>query len=93
MNRTQLPAPPDPANFPGDPSRWQRAAYQWMQQVKGRIETDSNVNTAPVGPFTVGTFTYTTSVNGTDLSSNFVATLVTALLAKGLLTSSPKRTN
>jgi hypothetical protein len=95
MNSTQLPAPPDPSSavYSGNSQAWQRAAYQWMQQVKGRIETDSAVNASPVGPFVVGTYTLATSVSGTDPLSNFVASVVKAMLSKGLLTSSTGRTN
>ena len=95
MNRTQLPLPPDPSSpvYSGNPMAWQKAAHQWMQQVKGRIETDSAVNTVPIGPFVVGTYTVATSVSGTDPLSNFVASVVSALISKGLLTSLPQRTN
>jgi hypothetical protein len=84
MNRTQLPAPPDPSSYNGNPAGWQQAAYQWMQQVKGRIETDSNVNVRPMGPIAVSTYTAVATVTGTDALSNFVATLVTLMQTKGL---------
>lgn len=83
MNRTQLPAPPDPRRYT-DFTAWQRDAYDWMTRVKSRIETDSNVNTAPIGPLVVGTYTATRTVTGTDAISNFVATLVSDMNAKGL---------
>lgn len=88
MNRTQLPAPPDPGSpaYSGNPLAWQRAAFQWMAQVKGRIETDSAVNSRPVGPITVGTYTAVSTVTGTDALSNFVATLVTAMQGQGITT-------
>ena len=95
MNRTSLPMPPDPTAtvYLGSPQAWQKAAYLWMQQVKGRIEADSAANTSPMAPFVVGTYTLATSVNGTDALSNFVASMVTAMLSKGLLASSIKRTS
>ena len=91
MNRTQLPAPPDPARF-ANVLDWQREAYRWMQQVKGRIETDSAVNVTPVGPFVVGTYTATATVTGTDALSNFVATLVAGLQVKGITAGNIQRT-
>lgn len=86
MNRTQLPAPPDPSDtaYSGNPSAWQKAAFRWMSLVKGRIETDSAVNVRPVGPFVVSTYTAISTVTGTDALSNFVATLVSAMQTKGL---------
>jgi hypothetical protein len=90
MNRTILPIPPKPADFskPGD---WMDAAYQWMLNAKTRIETDSTVNIAPVAPFLVGTYTAVSTVTGTDALSNFVATFVAALQAKGLSAPNSQR--
>lgn len=90
MNRTQLPAPPDPARFT-DFIGWQRAAYQWMNDVKGRLETDSRANTTPVGPFVVGAYTLQTSVTGTDSLSNYVASLTKALEAQGITAANLRR--
>jgi hypothetical protein len=86
VNRTQLPAPPDPSSamYKGQPQLWQSAAYSWMQQVKGRIETDSAVNVRPVSPFIVATYTPVSTVTGTDALSNFIATLITAMQARGI---------
>jgi hypothetical protein len=93
MNRTQLPAPPDPTSpiYAGNPIAWQRAAFSWMQQVKGRIETDSAVNIRPIGPLSVSTYTAVSTVTGTDSLSNFVATLVDAMLTKGLAANVSQR--
>lgn len=89
MNRTQLPQPPDPASslFLGNPGAWQRAAYAWMQQVKERIETDSEVNIRPMTPFVVTTYTAVNTMTGTDALSNVVATLIKAMESKGLTAS------
>ena len=94
MNRTQLPEPPNPASttYSGNPSSWMSAAYAWMQQVKGRIETDSSVNVRPVTPFTLGTYTATYTLTGTDATSNYVATLVAAMTTKGLVAPVSPRT-
>lgn len=86
MNRTTLPAPPDPNSvaYSGNPSAWQTAMFQWASQVKQRVETDSAVNVRPVSPFVVSTYTAVNTMTGTDALSNFVATFITALQAKGL---------
>lgn len=83
MNRTQLPAPPNPASF-ANPADWMKATFEWMSYVKGRIETDSTVNTAPIAPFVVGAFTSTNTIVGTDATSNFLATLVTGMQKQGI---------
>lgn len=83
MNRTHLPAPPNPMTYP-NVSAWQQAMYQWALQVKGRIEADSAVNTSPVAPFVVGTYTTTNTITGTDATSNFVATLVAGMQSQGI---------
>lgn len=91
MNRTQLPMPPNPASFSSS-AAWQQAAYQWMAQIKGRLETDSAVNTSPIGPFLVDTYTAIQTVTGTDGLSNFVATLVTAMQKQGITAPTNQRT-
>lgn len=83
MNRTTLPAPPNPKGF-ASVTNWQDATYAWMQKVKAQIETDSAANIGPIGPFVVGTYTAVATVTGTDTLSNFVATLITAMQKKGL---------
>lgn len=94
MNRSQLPAPPNPDNsaYAGNVIAWQRAVYNWMAQVKGRLETDSQANTTPIGPFVVGTYTAVSTITGTDDASNFIATLVTAMNQKGITAPNVQRT-
>lgn len=86
MNLTILPAPPNPSDamFTGNPMAWQREAYRWMEIVKERIETDSAVNIRPMTPFVVSTYTAVNTMTGTDALSNVVATLISAMQAKGL---------
>lgn len=86
MNRTQIPAPPNPSNptYNGSLSAWAADMYQWASQTKTRIEADSAVNVRPVSPFVVTTYTSVNTMTGTDALSNFVATLITAMQAKGL---------
>jgi hypothetical protein len=87
VNRTQLPLPPDPSSpvYAGNPLAWARAAHEWMLKVKEQVETDSEVNTRPITPFVVGTYTAVNTIApaGTDTTGNFVATLVTAMQAQG----------
>lgn len=91
MNRTQLPMPPHPTTFPSV-GAWQLAVYGWMTQVKSRIEADSTANVAPIAPFVVGTYTETHTIAGTDATSNFVATLVAGMQAKGITAPTSQRT-
>ena len=90
MNRTRLPNPPDPTRYT-NPMDWQKAMFGWAQEVKGRIETDSTVNTAPIAPFVVGTYTATNTIVGTDAVSNFVATLVTGMQTQGITAPNSQR--
>lgn len=85
-NRTILPAPPNPnaPAYAGNPDQWQTAVFQWMSAVKSRIETDSAANVRPVSPFVVSTYTAVNTMTGTDALSNFLATFITALQAKGV---------
>lgn len=45
MNYTRLSQPPNPRNF-GDKDQWRQAVYDWMEDTKASIETDSTVNVA-----------------------------------------------
>lgn len=86
MNRTILAAPPNPDTPPysSNPASWQTAMYQWALDVKKRVETDSAANVRPVSPFVVSTYTAVNTMTGTDALSNFVATFITAMQAKGI---------
>ena len=90
MNRTQLSAPPHPASCASVQS-WQLAVHQTLLQWKQRIETDSTVNTTPVGPFVVGTYTPLSTITGTDDASNFLATLVNGMQAQGITSPNTQR--
>jgi hypothetical protein len=91
MNRTTLPAPPNPDAY-NDAMAWARAAYRWMLDSKQRIETDSTVNGQPIAPFVLGTYTAVNTITGTDATSNFVATLLAAMQQKGTAASVSQRT-
>lgn len=90
MNRTQLPAPPNPENMPNDV--WAKAMFTWASKVKQQVETDSAVNVLPAGPLVVGTYTATNTILGTDATSNFLATMVTLFQQKGLTAANVQRT-
>lgn len=85
MKRITLSPPPDPAQYAANPARWMDAVYRWMVDTRQKVEAASTVNTRPLTPFTVGTYTAvnTLSPAGTDTTGNFVATLVTAMQAEG----------
>lgn len=87
MNRTVLPAPPDPRRY-ANVSAWQDATYDWMRRTKSLIETDSSANIVPLAPFVVDSYTLTSTITGTDATSNFVATLVTAMQKRGITSPS-----
>jgi len=85
MRRVVLPNPPDPSGM--SVADWQRAAMRWMGQAKSVLENASRVNDAPLGQAFLATNFSTSSVvtgttTGTDLS-NFVATFIAAMTARG----------
>ena len=91
--RVILPQPPDPANMNmGD---WSRAMFRWASVTKGILEDASRVNDGPLGQrFVVGAFTTNTTVTGTTTGtdlSNFVASFVEAMTAKGLVSPTISR--
>jgi hypothetical protein len=93
LRRTQLPVPPNPDSMTysgGDPVLWQRDAYQWMVQVKQRLEQDSVTNSSPTGQFLVSTYTPVNTMTGTDALSNVVATLISNMTNGGYLTTPRK---
>ena len=95
LRRTILPHPPNPDDtvFAGAPMLFNRAVYDWMQQVKGRLEIDSQSNNVPAAqPFLATNFTTNTVVTGTTTGTdlaNAVASLVQAFTDNGRL--SPRR--
>ena len=92
MNRTVLTVPPDPASYPQFPD-WQMALYNCLSQWKQKLENDSRVNTTPVGPLVVGTYTMTNTLAGTDATSNFLATMVTYMQQQGITSPNTSRTS
>lgn len=91
MRQISLPNPPDPATTPG----WAHEAYLWMQRVKGEIEAASRINDSPLGQaFVVGAFTTNTMVDGTTTGtdlSNFVASFISAMTSKGVVSPTISR--
>lgn len=45
MNYTRLSQPPDPSYY-RDTDSWKQAVYQWMEDAKANIESDSTINVA-----------------------------------------------
>ena len=92
MDLIILPPPPS-ANDP----KFNQKVVDWMASVKSAVEQASRVNDTPVAQqFQVGAFTTNTSIsNAATLAdvSNFVASLVTEMTSKGLITPVASRTN
>jgi hypothetical protein len=85
-----LPQPPSAT----DPN-FNQAAVSWMSQVKSAIEGASRVNDTPMGQqFQVGSFTTNTAIAGTSTGTdiaNFLASFVSAMTSKGLVSPTIKR--
>jgi hypothetical protein len=96
MRRTLLPSPPNPDDATyGSALAFNRAVYDWMLKVKGRVEADSRVNDTPAGQqFLATNFTTNTVANGAatlpDLANSH-ASLVQVLTDKGLLSPTINR--
>lgn len=93
MRRIVLPQPPNPSGMKmGD---WQQATYRWMNQVKGVLEDASRTNDAPLGQaFLATNFTTNTVITGTSTGtdvSNFLASLIAAMTARGLVSPTISR--
>jgi hypothetical protein len=92
MKAIILPEPPSAR----DPNFNQRAA-DWMAQVKSAIEAASRIDAAPLAQqFQVGTFTTNTTINsGSTLAdvANYVASVITAMQARGFVSSTISRTS
>lgn len=90
LRRTVLPDAPNPDDPQySSPLSYSRAVYDWMQRVKGRLESDSRINNAPAGQqFLATNFTTNTVANGgaalPDLANSH-ASLVQVLTDKGIL--------
>lgn len=89
MRQITLPNPPNPDDwaYKSNPLAFNRAQYTWMQQVKGVIESASQVNDRSMAQqFVVGSFTTNTAISGTSTGTdvaNFISSLVTAMTSKG----------
>jgi len=97
MKRVVLPQPPNPDEpaYKSNPLLLARANYQWMCRAKGALEDNSRLNDRPMGQqFAVGSFTTNTTISGTSTGTdvaNFIASLVTAMEAKGLVSQTVSR--
>ena len=88
--------PPDPAAYPS-PVAWQRAAYDWMQRMRGVVQDAHNEAVRPAGQqFLANSFTLNTvatgTITGTDLA-NCLASLVQVLTDRGILSPTVSRSS
>ncbi len=96
MRRHVLPNPPDPDDmqFRNNPMAFNRALFGYLNDTKGRLETDSKVNNTPLDQnFTLGSYVLTTALAGTSTGTdiaNYVCSIVAAFQRKGVI--SPTKT-
>jgi len=68
-----------------------------MSQVKSAIEAASRIDTAPLAQqFQVGSFTTNTTIDGAAVIgdvANFLSSFITAMQARGLVSSTVSRTS
>ena len=89
MKRVVLPQPPQATDmqYANNQLAFNRAVSDWMGRVKGILEDADRVNNRPMGQqFVVGTFSTNTTIAGTSTGTdvaNFIASLVTAMQARG----------
>lgn len=92
MRLLTIPEPPQ-LNDP----KFNQRVVDWMAQVKGALEGASRVNDTPLGQqFQVGAFTTNTSISGTSTGtdvSNFLASFISAMTSKGLVSPTTSRAN
>lgn len=90
-----LPNPPDPSQYPGNPVAWQRAMYDWMAKSKSMLVDAHRSATKPCGQqFQVSTYTTTTAVTGTTTGTdlaNALCSLIAALTARGIISPTISR--
>src|SRR5690242_4460213 len=97
--RSTLPQPPNPddISYKADSLKFARAQYEWMCRVKGYLEDAARRNDRPIAQqFVVGSFTTNTTITGTATLgdvANCLASLITAMISKGLISQTVSRTN
>lgn len=90
-----LAEPPNPndSQFSNNPKAYNLAQYRWSQTLKSQLTSNSRVNSRPVAQnFVTTDFTTATTLTGTSTLAdvaNFVCTLVTSLIEKGILKPQP----
>ena len=99
MKHLSLPDPPaaDSPQFRGNALAFQRAASDWMARAKGLIQSAHNDVASPCGQQMLATsFVLNTvatgTTTGTDLS-NVVASLISVLTQKGILSPTASRSH
>ncbi len=97
MKRVVLPQPPDATSsvYRNNQAAFNQAISEWMRRVKGELEDSSRLNGRPLGQqFVVGSFTTNTTISGTSTGTdvaNFIASLITAMEAKGIVSQTVSR--
>jgi hypothetical protein len=97
--RSALPQPPNPddISYRADARKFARAQYDWMCRVKGYLEDTARRIDRPIAQqFVVGSFTTNTTISGTDTLGDVadcLASLITAMISKGLISQTVSRTN
>lgn len=98
MKHLNVPMPPNPDSpqYKSSPLAWQRAATDWMQRIKGVVESVHNDSVAPCAQqFLATSFTTNTVATNTYTAladvANVLASLVSALTQRGILSPSITR--
>jgi hypothetical protein len=97
MRGIQIPQPPnaDASGMRDNPLAFNRAVSAWMREVRGVLEGASRINDTPLGQaFVASDFTTNTAITSASTLpdvANFVASLVTALTAKGIVSPTANR--
>lgn len=85
-----FPEPPNPNDYRGKLDEYNRAVYLWGASLKSQLQimTRDIARPAPQ-PFTVGAYTTSNTITGSDAVSNIanvLCTLINTLIQMGLLT-------
>lgn len=90
MKNIALPEPPNPNMYRNNADGYNQAMYQWASNMKSQLQIMTREIARPAPqPFTVGTYTVSNSITGSDALSNVanvLCTLINTLIQSGLLT-------
>jgi len=91
MKQVVIPIPPNPddAAYKNNPMAYNRAAFHWMNETKGRIEDCSHYNDIPIDQvLTLGSYTLSSNISGTSTGtdvSNFLCSFIASMTRKGIV--------